>query len=272
MPSAVDVLEATAVALDLIEAHARQITRAKAISQSMKSIMRVMRARWRAQLKAILDSENLKSLYSQKESISSALAEMIMRLMLPQVARKALEGFVSDEEIKIFDGALTLAFGAGALTASIELHQLFATMDLAADERRWIETRGFEKLARDIDMVTRERLRDAVAKAYQDGGSYEDLVRTIKSTFRDFSDQRADLIAQTELNAAYNRGGLDFAKRVNAQRKRWNPLGDNVCPICVANEAQGWVKITSSFQGGADSPPQHPRCQCVVDFGFAPIA
>jgi hypothetical protein len=70
------------------------------------------------------------------------------------------------------------------------------------------------------------------------------------------------------LNAAYNQGGLEFAKGVNGKTKSWNPLGANVCPICLDNQAQGDIPIDGAFQSGAESPPEHPNCNCVLDYGF----
>jgi hypothetical protein len=261
---ALELAEAT---LELIEMHVRQRARQRAVAKQHRRIVRMLRARWRRQLKSIIEAQQLRSLYT-REAIEPGVAAAIVRLMLPEIARHALEGLVSGPEVEIFDKALRVAFGAGAAATALDLDRLLSSADLAEPERRWIQTRGFERLAKDVDQTTRDRLRDAVAKAYQDGGSYDELVRTIKSTFRDFSDTRADLIAQTELNAAYNQGGLELAREVNARWKRWNPLGSNVCPICRGNEAQGKLALDAAFQGGAASPPQHPRCQCVLDFGF----
>jgi hypothetical protein len=100
------------------------------------------------------------------------------------------------------------------------------------------------------------------------GGSFSDMKRGIKETFAEFTDKRAELIATTEMNAAYNHGGLEFARNVGAKTKNWNPLGANVCPICLANQAQGDIPAEGAFQSGDESPPAHPRCECVLDFGF----
>lgn len=275
------LIAVAAATVDLIEAHARQRARARAIRTGRKRIERMLRKRFRRQRNVVLESNTLGTLYERgtfvkiqyiKEAIDPEISRVVMRALLADAARKALSGFVEGVEVEMFDGELRASFGAGVVATSALLDREIGNFDSGAPERRWIAEHGFERLAQDIDETTKDRLRDAVAKAYQEGGSYDDLVRTIKRTFADFSDKRADLIAQTELNAAYNQGGLEFARGVGAASKSWEPLGSAVCPICIANNAQGSIPMGNTFQSGASAPPQHPRCQCVLDFGFLPIA
>lgn len=256
--------------LDIVEAHARQRQRAKALSAPHRRIVRMLRARWKSQLKLILEHQTLRNL-PVREAIPAEVSAAILRALLPGAVQAALAGLVSEAEIEIFNDALRVAFGAGAAQTALDLGKLLSAVTLDQPQNDWIRDHGFDKIAADIDRSTIAKLRDAVGKAYADGGSYDDLVRTIRKTFDGFSDDRADLIAQTELNAAYNRGGLEFAKGVGAQGKKWNPLGDNVCEICLANESESVIAVRAAFASGHESPPAHPRCQCVLDFTFLPL-
>lgn len=251
----------------LLEAHARQIARTESLRSQSRKIQRILRKRWRHQLKVIIDQNTLRDL---REAVDPETSNLILRALMPGAVLIALSGLVSRSELEVFDKALLLAIGAGAAQTAADLEKALSGINLGSFERDYIRVHGFDKLAKDIDRTTVKRLQDAVSQAYQDGGSFDELVKVIKGTFRGFSQERAELIAQTELNAAYNNGGLEFGKQVGGRKKRWNPLGDNVCPICVANEAQGWIPISTDFQSGASSPPQHPRCMCVIDVGFLP--
>lgn len=129
----------------------------------------------------------------------------------------------------------------------------------------YLRNNSLTKLTGDIEPATLNQLRNAVADAWDAGGSYDQIVGAIRDTFEDFSAARADLIAQTEANAAYNAGRDATARAIGLDEKSWE-TEDDPCPICEANEAEGWIGIDDTFSSGDDMPLAHPRCSCSCNF------
>jgi len=254
-------------ALRLLEGHVRQDERARLTARARRRVERLLRRRWLDQKKAIVKNNTLRNL-SPRETVPPEVSQLILRALLPGAIQHTLQGFVTETDVEMFEGELRAVIRAGAGAVAADLKTAVTRVDLGEFERTWIRQHGFEKLARDIDQVTVDRLRNHVGEVYQNGGSYADMVRAIRETFDGFTEERASLIATTEMNAAYNHGGLEFARNVGAKTKNWNPLGDNVCPICLDNQAEGDIPVEGAFGSGDESPPAHPRCECVLDFGF----
>lgn len=129
----------------------------------------------------------------------------------------------------------------------------------------FLRDNSLSKLTGDLNETTKQRLRDAIADAYDDGGTYQDLVDAVTDTVEEFSTVRAGMIAQTEVNAAYNYGRGEVARAAGAQEKQWAPDGI-ACPICMLNVAQGFIPIDDDFMSGDDAPPAHPNCDCSIAF------
>jgi hypothetical protein len=130
---------------------------------------------------------------------------------------------------------------------------------------RWLRDNSLTRLTGDFSNTSINRLRDAVADAWDAGGSYEQIVKAIQDTFADFSDTRAGMIAQTEINDAYNRGRIYTAVQAGFDQKAWDPDGE-ACPICMENVDEGWIGIDDEFPSGDLAPTAHPNCDCSIDF------
>lgn len=135
--------------------------------------------------------------------------------------------------------------------------------DLASN---YLRENSLSKLTGNLAAMTTERLQDALADAWDEGGSYDQMVAAINATFEDFSEVRAGLIAQTESADAYNAGRFDTAKAIGFESKSWETESGSPCPTCEANEAQGWIGLDEDFDSGDDAPTAHPSCLCVVNF------
>ena len=72
---------------------------------------------------------------------------------------------------------------------------------------------------------------------------------------------RAKMIAQTELNDAFNQGVFQFGKDAGATGKSWD-TDIAPCMVCIENELAGVIDIDDDFPSGDDAPPGHPRCMC----------
>lgn len=130
---------------------------------------------------------------------------------------------------------------------------------------RYLRDHSLMRLTGDIAPTTVKRLRDAVADAWDKGGSYNQIVSAIQDTFQEFSDYRAGMIAQTEVNDAYNLGRMATATAAGMTEKAWDPDGE-ACPICLGNVDAGWIDIEADFPSGDAAPTAHPNCDCSIDF------
>jgi hypothetical protein len=130
----------------------------------------------------------------------------------------------------------------------------------------YLEEHGLQKLTGEIADTTKDRLRSAIAGAVQSGGTADDIVGAIKDEMAEFSDQRAELIAQTEVNSAYSWARHELADQAGLTEKMWVSESGDPCQICEDNESQNWIAITEPFEGGVFFPLQHVGCMCSCDY------
>ncbi len=82
-----------------------------------------------------------------------------------------------------------------------------------------------------------------------------------------FSDDRAELIARTEIAMANQTGALEGMKLARGAgvklKKVWVPDAD-ACDVCQENADDGPIDIDDDFPSGDDQPTAHPHCECVI--------
>lgn len=149
--------------------------------------------------------------------------------------------------------------------------QLSAELDTAAlipetTMSRYLKANSLSKLTGTLAETTKQKLRDAITLAARQGGTADDIVRAIRSTVKEFSSVRAEMIAQTEVNNAYNFGRAELARSAGFSEKRWVTESGNPCTVCSLNEAEGYIGIDEPFLSGHYRPTAHPRCYCSLDF------
>jgi hypothetical protein len=124
-------------------------------------------------------------------------------------------------------------------------------------------------LIKDLTDTSRETLRDAIS----------DFVKTPGMTIGDvidrlpFSEQRAALIATTEITRAYATGQAAAGESLKEQFpdvrvvKTWyTNVDDRVCPICGPLHLVS-VDMDEEFDNEFDGPPAHPGCRCSITYG-----
>jgi hypothetical protein len=123
-----------------------------------------------------------------------------------------------------------------------------------------------------IDDSTRDMLRATIADGLQENVGLDEIVDRIVKSYA-FSDERAEVIARTEISRANAAASLLGAKSARdgldlTVRKLWLTAQDDlVCEdICAANEDQGLLELDETFQSGDDAPPGHPRCRCTITY------
>ncbi len=133
------------------------------------------------------------------------------------------------------------------------------------DAVQWAESHAADLISKDgtggelVD-ATRNMLRRTLAQAVKDKMTDRQIADALQRDYA-FSRERAELIARTEVRNAVGHGRLAGAQRVGMQSKDWRVSDDEgPCPLCEANQAQGWIPIDKPFVSGAMAPLQHPRC------------
>jgi hypothetical protein len=112
-------------------------------------------------------------------------------------------------------------------------------------------------------------LNELVTQAESEGWSVDKLAQSIRDDDV-FGAARAHLIAHTETRTADNQGALDGMRAAAESgiqiEKSWVTRGDNVCLVCDANEADGWIDVGDDFNSGDDAAPAHPNCECDTEY------
>lgn len=169
-----------------------------------------------------------------------------------------------------YSKALQAALTAGYDTLGTE-HETETEIGADAVEQ-YLRDHSLEKLTGQINKTSVDRLRNALADAYESGEDYTGLVDTIKEEFADFADTRAELIAQTEMNNAYNQGRKQLGLDLGFNEKSWSADGPAPCPECIGNVLEGWIGMDEAFPSGDFEPVAHPGCFCSLDVRLNPRA
>ena len=124
-----------------------------------------------------------------------------------------------------------------------------------------LATRSFEQL-KGFTAQMSSQLNLILAKGMVDGSSITDIAEEMTSKIEGMTQQRAMLIARTEIIHAHAEGQLDAFKRLGVEelgvKAEWSTAGDDrVCPLCGANE--GKIFTIDEARGLI---PLHPNCRC----------
>ena len=100
-----------------------------------------------------------------------------------------------------------------------------------------------------------------VTAAIEDGDSTDELAERLSNSFA-FSDERAEMIARTEIAKADSEGAImGWKTSTLVKAKSWLTAEDDlVSEECMANEDAGVVELDWDYGDGVTAPPQHPNC------------
>lgn len=223
------------------------------IKPARRRIERVLRSYFQRQEAALLAEIKPKIVAREASSGGSLYANTI----LPTSIHPLRFPVTSVETDEYNDAMAEVIRGAVASMKAGAVGQDFASV--------WLRDNSLTRLTGDFSATSINRLRDAVADAWDAGGSFNQIVSAIQETFADFSDSRAAMIAQTEVNDAYNSGRMATAIAAGFDQKAWDPDGE-ACEICLGNVDEGWIGIDEEFSSGDMAPTAHPNCDCSIDF------
>lgn len=124
----------------------------------------------------------------------------------------------------------------------------------------WADSHAAE-LVTQIRDTTRDRVRELVKQALEEGWSNDDLADALEADGV-FSDARAETIARTETAYADVAGNLiGWQESGVVQGKEWILAQDQYCDDCADMDGQ-IVALDEDFPEG--DPPLHPNCRCDV--------
>ncbi len=265
MNPAADLIESANALATLLESDSRpflQRHRDALLKRATRRIEKLARTRFRSQRKALLASHAFRTITAReadatdeekrKADITTAISAVILHQPVTAV------------DSVIFDGSIRMAIDAGAEGVTKVLASSPANTESFIAE--YLKDSGFSQLTGEIDKTTVDRLATAIADAYESGADFDGTVAAIKAEFADMTATRAKMIAQTELNDAYNQSIMYFGREAGAATKWWET--DLVpCVVCIENALAGPIDFDSDFPSGDDAPPSHPNCMCSLMVG-----
>ena len=115
-----------------------------------------------------------------------------------------------------------------------------------------------DAVAKGIGDSSLTRIRTAIVDGIANGSSASDIANQINSVIAD--PYRADMIAITETNTAYNAAALDTYTEAGADGWDWLAY-DDACEICLEGEAANPHPLDDT---DIPSDSSHPNCRCTV--------
>jgi len=106
-----------------------------------------------------------------------------------------------------------------------------------------------------INDTTMTRISDSLLLGISQGMSARDIGTAIDLIIND--PNRADIIAVTETNRAYNASAVDTYQSAGIEQFDWLAY-DGACAECLDQELANPHDITDDY------PPEHPSCRCTV--------
>lgn len=138
----------------------------------------------------------------------------------------------------------------------------------------WAKTRAAQLVSiggdKNIVDSTQNMIRQIVYDGIMQGKRTSEIAEDIADIESyPFSDERASLIARTEISSAHSQGALIGYKVARddgvAVKKEWDTSGnETVCDECQDNEDAGPIDLDDEFPSGDDATPAHPECACVL--------
>lgn len=169
--------------------------------------------------------------------------------------RGVVNSYVSSRQAGVFDQE-----GVGDITQEEFLRSSFAAPE-AISKIQLLATRSFEGM-RGVSATMSSDMSRILAQGLADGRGPADIAREMVARIGNLTENRALLIARTEIINAHAEGQLDSFKKLGIDKlglkAEWSTAGDGrVCPLCAAREGQVF-----SVEDARGLIPLHPNCRC----------
>ena len=168
------------------------------------------------------------------------------------IARNAVTTHVAIDSTAMGD-ALAGIYAEASSAGVVSIASMLGLADTSAGKYIANVLQNSASVLNGIDQTTKEMIISALQDGLVSGNSTDQISTSINDVVD--NPQRADLIAVTEVNRAYNAGIIDMLANSGATQFNWI-VRENGCTVC--SEQEGVHDI------GDDTPPLHPNCQCDI--------
>lgn len=219
--------------------------------------------------KGIREYEKRKNLFkvlvrAYAKTLTSDIEELVFSFDESQDALRP----IAEAEIAamLADGGMSVAEIAG-LTFNTE-----APGAIKAVDKRINNIVDFRGSGIHIPQESFNRVRESIIASIQEGDSVGLASQRIRNLYEGFSDQRALVIAQTEMGYAFNTGAFELYGQAGIPQHEWLSAGDaDVRDSHLAAEAHGPIPVGETFPNGlqypndpAGGPEEVVNCRCTT--------
>jgi hypothetical protein len=198
--------------------------------------------------------------YVAVEELQAILSEAVYQAMI-----SSLQGATREEVMAVASEKAALL----VTRVSDEMREHIADI-IARGLEKQMGVEGTARALRDglgLDKNRQATLDSFIAEAQKGGLTGQALEDAIAAKRQELINDRARVIASTEMANAMEEGAFVVAKTRGDTHKVWIAGGSpKVCDICIANQAQGVIPIDKAFSSGDMVPPAHPSCYCAVSY------
>lgn len=117
-----------------------------------------------------------------------------------------------------------------------------------------------------ITDTTRDEIKAIIYNGLQDNIGTDAIAENIQDATA-FSEDRAQIIAYTEVGNANSQGALDgmrIARGAGVKLQKEWVTDEDPCEDCEENADAGPIDLEDDFPSGDDAPLAHPNCECVL--------
>lgn len=253
--------------------HTRMIVHSAAqvlLEAAVKANTTQVRAKHTTQLQ-----NKLKRLFAQQGKAYIRKFDKYQKEFREAISQENMDALFDDTSVSVkmsntIESAVEIALTLGADNLLIQFESLAFDVNVVFNLKNpraveYLKNYGVDRVSQ-IDDTSRETLRNLLVDGIDQGYSYSRMVTLLKVQFGEWSTKRAKLIAVTEMGNAYQRGNLIVGQDLDAAgltiEKSWLARGDS-CPLCVGNQADGWIPVKQKHSSGVECPGTHPGDRCV---------
>ena len=204
--------------------------------------------------KTAIEAALAASITGVSTAISHAVNTSTM-LDAPMAAKQAVDAYInfdSARSVKTLQSLYTVALEAGS---KAEAKTLGADAILGPRAQQLIQRAGVT--IKGINDTTQNRIYTAIRDGVANGDAHATITTAVNAIVND--PDRADIIATTETNRAYQLAAQDVAAENGAIGFDWITDSDP-CPECIELESANPHDISELV------PPDHPNCACDTKF------
>lgn len=208
--------------------------------------------------------KDIKEYFNKQEAfVVSALKKIDKAFTLNQV-RDVLTSAEWDTQVELGISFLTPRIREYILQGAENGQDLFDNVDFDEETdavQSFIVSRA-KFTSESVNQTTRDALLSSIGEGIDNNENLQDIIGRVKSIYTEATDNRAKMIARTEISASANFGKQELYKQAGVEYITWQVV-DPQDEDCKMNEGVE-VKLGEAFPSGDTNSPIHPNCQCTT--------